>query len=100
MAANVSTDHGAETTRPAAGPSTLRRVTVVVGLILLPLGAVILAAAPPLHASGWAGAALVVGGAAVLTVGIGLVAAPVHAEHLRARRGADVGQDRSHGGRA
>ena len=70
MAANVSTDHGAETTPsgpadagrvPAVGPSTLRRVTVVVGFILLPLGAIILASAPLLHASGWTGAALVAG---------------------------------------
>ena len=59
-----------------AGPSTLRRGAVVVGLILLPLGAIILWSAPLLHANGWTGAGLVVGGASVLATGIGLVAAP------------------------
>ena len=108
MAANVSTDR-AETTPsgpahpgrvPAVGPSTLRRVTVVVGFILLPLGAIILACAPLLHASGWTGAALVLSGASVLAAGIGLVAAFAHAEHLRSRRGVDrLGQNRGHGGR-
>jgi hypothetical protein len=72
--------------RVAAGPSTLRRVSVVVGLILLPLGAIILTSAPLLHPTGWTAAALVVGGALVLTVGIGLVAAFAHAEHPRSRR--------------
>ena len=109
MAANVSTDRGAETTppvgaysgrAPAAGPSTWRRVTVVVGLILLPLGAIILTSAPLLHAIGWTGAALVLGGASVLAVGFGLVAAFAHAEHLRSRLGVDrLGQHRGHGGR-
>ena len=109
MAANLSTGRGAGTTPPvgahpgrlpAAGPSTLRRVTVVVGLIFLPLGAIILASAPLLHASGWTGAALVVGGASVLAVGLGLVAAFAHAEHLRSRRRVDrLGQNRGHGGR-
>ena len=53
MAANVSTNR-AETTAsgradagrvPAVGGSTLRRVTVVVGFMLLPVGAIILASA-------------------------------------------------------
>jgi hypothetical protein len=65
----------------------LRRVTVVVGLLLLPLGTFILTGGPLLHASGWTGAALVLSGALVLTLGIGLVAGPAHAEHLRLRRG-------------
>ena len=92
MAADVSTDRGAETVPPAradlepslpAGPSTPRRVAVVVGLILLPLGAIILWSAPLLHANGWTGAVLVLGGASVLATGIGLVATPAHAQHLR-----------------
>jgi hypothetical protein len=95
VAADVSTERGAETAPPAranlgrslpAGRSTLRRVAVVVGLILLPLGAIVLWSAPLLHANGWTGAALVVGGASVLTTGIGLVAASAHAEHLRSSR--------------
>ena len=108
MAANVSADR-AETTpsRPAhpgrvsaVGPSPLRRVTVVVGFILLPLGAIILACAPLLHARGWAGAALVLGGASVLTAGAGLVAAFAHAEHPRSRLRVDRrGRYRGHGGR-
>ncbi len=108
MAANVSTNP-AETTAPgradagrvpAVGSSTLRRVTVVVGFMLLPVGAIILASAPLLHASGWPAAVLVVGGASVLTAGIGLLAAPAHAEHLRSRRGGDrLGRSRGHGGR-
>ena len=108
MVANVSADR-AETTPsgradagrvPAVGTSTLRRVTVLVGFILLPVGPIILASAPLLHASGWPAAVLVVGGAAVLTVGIGLVAAAAHAEHLGSRQGVDrTGRSRGHGGR-
>jgi hypothetical protein len=108
MAANVSTDR-AETTPsgpahpgrvPAVGPSTPRRVTVVVGFVLLPLGAIILACAPLLHASGWTGAALVLSGASVLAAGIGLVAAFAHAEHPRSRVRVDrPGRHRGHGGR-
>src|SRR4051812_26470728 len=98
MVANVvkgrSTDAASRTgrsrTRAASvGPSTPRRVADVVGLLLLPLGAMILAGVPLLHASGWTGAALVMGGAAVLTAGIGLIAGPAHVEHLRTRRGVD-----------
>jgi hypothetical protein len=108
MAANVSTDR-AETTPsgpahpgrvPAVGPSTLRRVTAVVGFILLPLGASILACAPLLHASGGTGAALVLSGASVLAAGIGLVAAFAHAEHPRSRlRVNRSGRHRGHSGR-
>ena len=92
VVANVSTGRSVETASragsdhervPANGPSTLRRVMVVVGLILLPLGVIILASAPLLQANGWTGAALVLGGASVLAAGIGLVASPAHAEHLR-----------------
>jgi hypothetical protein len=107
MAANVPTDR-TETTQsgrahpgrvPAAGPSTPGRVAVVVGFILLPLGAIILASAPLLHASGWPAAALVVGGAAVLTAGIGLLTAPAHAARLRFRREVEhLGRSRGHGG--
>jgi hypothetical protein len=95
VAADVSTDRGAETVPPAranlgrslpADPSTPRRVAVVMGLILLPLGAIILWSAPLLHANGWTGAVLVVGGASVLATGIGLVAASAHAQHLRSSR--------------
>ena len=60
-----------------------------VGLVLLPLGAIILASAALLQASSWTGAAFVVGGALVLAAGIGLVAAPVHAVHLRSHRGVE-----------
>jgi hypothetical protein len=74
---------------PSAGTSRPRRVAVAVGLLLLPLAAMILAGVPLLHASGWTGAALVVSGASVLAAGIGLVAGPAHAEHLRTRRGID-----------
>ena len=59
------------------------------GLILLPLGAILLASAPLLRAGGWSGAALVLGGASVLAVGIGLVASPLHAAHLRSHREPD-----------
>ena len=95
MAANMSHSRSAETTSrigagpgrvPANGPSPTRQVTVVMGLVLLPLGAIILASAALLKASSWTGAALVVGGAVVLAAGIGLVAAPVHAVHLRSRQ--------------
>jgi len=57
----------------------------VVGVSLLPLAAMILAVVPLLHPSCWTAAALVVSGAAVLTAGIGLLAGPAHAEHLRTR---------------
>ena len=97
MTANMSTGRssgtasrtGAGTGRvPARGSSSVRRVGIVVGLIFLPLGAIILAGAPLLQAGGWTGATLVVGGASVLAVGIALVSAPAHAEHLRSRGGA------------
>ena len=95
MAANMSQSRSAEPTSrvgahpgrvPAIEPSPARQVTVVVGLILMPLGAIILASAALLQASNWTGAALVVGGALVLAAGIGLVAAPVHAVHLRSHQ--------------
>jgi hypothetical protein len=98
MVANVVKGRGTDgasragvfrTRAPSAGPSRPRRVAVVVGLLLLPLGAMIMAGVPLLHASGWTGAALVVSGASVLAAGIGLVARPAHAEHLRTRRGVD-----------
>jgi hypothetical protein len=104
MAANKSTGRRGETTSYAEadpervtvnGPSTPRRIAVVVGLILLPLGTVLLASAPLLRAGGWTGAALVLGGASVLAAGLGLIASPVHAEHLRSHRGGDrVGRNR------
>jgi hypothetical protein len=111
MATEASTERGGETipsvrAHPgrrvqAAGPSTPRRVAVVVGFILLPVGSIILASAPLLHPSGWTAAALVVGGASVLTVGIGLVTAYAHAEHPRARRECHrVGRNRGHCGKA
>jgi hypothetical protein len=98
MAANKSTGRRFETTSRAEadaqrvmanGPATARRITVVVGLILLPLGTIILVSAPLLRASGWIAAALVLGGASVLAAGIGLVASPAHAEHLRSHRAVD-----------
>jgi hypothetical protein len=78
----------------AIGPPARRSVTVVVGLVLLLLGTIALASAALLQASGWVGAGLVLGGASLLAVGVGLVSASAHAEHLRVRRGADgLGQD-------
>jgi hypothetical protein len=108
MAANESTGRSA-TTAPPAGPdpgqvptngaSTRRRISVVVGLLLLPMGAVVLACAPLLRASDWAGAVFVVAGTAALAVGIGLVSAPAHAEHVRSyRRTGRTGPDRGDGG--
>jgi hypothetical protein len=93
---------GADTGQsPAIAPSTGRSVAVVVGLILLPLGTIVLASVALLQASGWIGAGLVLGGASVLAAGIGLVSAPAHAEHLRVRRGVDrLGQDCGADGRA
>jgi hypothetical protein len=60
---------------------------VVVGVLLLPLAAIVLASAALLKAGGWTGAVLVLAGALLLTTGIGLVSAPAHAEHLARRRG-------------
>jgi hypothetical protein len=108
MAANVSTNR-AETT--ASGRVDAGRVPVGRqldstaghgrgGLHAPAGGRDHLASAPLLHASGWPAAVLVVGGASVLTAGIGLLAAPAHAEHLRSRRGGDrLGRSRGHGGR-
>jgi hypothetical protein len=70
----------AEERTGATVPSRARRTAVVVGLLLLPLAAIVLAAAPLLRPGGWTGAALVLAGALLLMVGIGLVSAP------RARR--------------
>ena len=95
MAANMSQSRSAEPTSrvgahpgrvPVIEPSPARQVTVVVGLILMPLGAIILASAALLQASSWTGAALVAGGASALAAGIGLVAVPVHAVHLRSHQ--------------
>jgi hypothetical protein len=72
---------------PSARRPTPRWVAVMAGLLLLPLGTILLTGVPLLHASGWTGAALVVSGASVLTAGMGLVAGPAHAEHVRSRRG-------------
>jgi hypothetical protein len=69
------------------GPSTLRRAVVVVGGLLLPLAAIVLVSAALLRAHGWTGATLVLVGALLLTVGIGLVSKPAHAEHLAVRLG-------------
>jgi hypothetical protein len=85
---------------PTAGPPPPRRVAVLVGLLLLPLGAIILAGVPLLHASGWTAAALVVSGASALTAGIGLVARPAHAEHLRTCLGVDRRRRNGRGGAA
>jgi hypothetical protein len=71
----------------AVGPSTLRRVAAVVGVLLLPVAAIVLAIAALLRPGGWAGAALVLAGALLLAIGIGMVSAPAHAEHLAAHRG-------------
>ena len=107
MVANESTGRTAGTAAPPGtdpgqvptnGASTRGRILAVVGLVLLPLGAIILACAPLLRASDWAGAAFVVGGTAVLAVGIGLVSAPAHAEHVRShRRTGRTGPDRGDG---
>jgi hypothetical protein len=69
------------------GPSTVRRAAVVVGWLLLPLAAIVLLAAALLRADGWSGAAIVLVGALLLTLGIALVSTPAHAEHLAARLG-------------
>ncbi|MDF3048965.1 MAG: hypothetical protein K0R87_603 [Pseudonocardia sp.] len=69
---------------PSAGPSTARRIGVVVGMLLLPLAAIVLASAALLRAGGWTGAGLILAGALLLAVGIGLLSTPAHAEHLAA----------------
>jgi len=60
-------------------------VGVVVGMLLLPLAAIVLVAAALLRADGWAGAALVLAGALMLAAGVGLVSTPAHAEHVASR---------------
>lgn len=91
----IEVDRRAMSTTAASAP---QRVRVVVGLILLPLGAIIFTSAALLQASGWAGAVLVVGGAAVLAAGVGLGSAPAHAEHLRSRRGVERPDESPRGG--
>jgi hypothetical protein len=71
----------------AIAPSAGRSLMVVLGLLLLSLGAIMLAIAGLLQVSGWLGAALVVGGASVLAAGVGLVSTLVHAAHSTRRRG-------------
>lgn len=68
-----------------ARPSTVQRAAVVVGWLLLPLAAIVLVGAALLRADGWSGAALVLLGALLLTVGIAALSRPAHAEHLAAR---------------
>jgi hypothetical protein len=67
------------------GPSTARRVAVVMGMLLLPLAAIVLTSTALLRAGGWTGALIVLVGAVLLTLGIALVSAPAHAEHLARR---------------
>jgi hypothetical protein len=54
-------------------------------MLLMPLAAIVLAAAALLRADGWAGAALVLAGALMLAAGVGLVSTPAHAEHVASR---------------
>ena len=70
---------------PAVDRLTLRQVTVVAGMLLMPLGVIVLASAAMLRVGGWTGAALVLAGTVLLAAGIGLVSAPAHARHLASR---------------
>ena len=71
---------------PAVERLTRRRqVTVVAGMLLMPLGVIVLASAAMLRVGGWTGAALVLAGTVLLAAGIGLVSAPAHARHLASR---------------
>jgi hypothetical protein len=55
-------------------------------VLLLPIAAIVVMSAALLHSDGWTGAALVLGGALLLTLGIGLLSVPAHEEHLATRR--------------
>ena len=70
---------------PAVERLTRRQVTVVAGMLLMPLGVIILGSAAMLRVGGWTGAALVLAGTLLLATGIGLVSAPAHARHLASR---------------
>ena len=70
---------------PAVERLTLRQVTVVAGMLLMPLAVIVLASAAILRVGGWTGAALVLAGTLLLATGIGLVSAPAHARHLASR---------------
>ena len=70
---------------PAVDRLTLRQVTVVAGMLLMPLAVIVLASAALLRMGGWTGAALVLAGTLLLATGIGLVSAPAHARHLASR---------------
>jgi hypothetical protein len=72
--------------RAAAVKRRAGRVGVAVGMLLMPLAAIVLGTAALLRADGWAGAALVLGGALMLAAGVGLVSTPAHAEHVALRR--------------
>ena len=70
---------------PAVERLTRRQVTVVAGMLLMPLGVIVLASAAMLRVGGWTGAALVLAGTLLLATGIGLVSAPAHVRHLASR---------------
>ena len=70
---------------PAVERPTLRQVTVVAGMLLMPLAVIVLASAALLRMGGWTGAALVLAGTLMLAIGIGLVSAPAHARRLASR---------------
>ena len=70
---------------PAVDRLTLRQVTVVAGMLLMPLAVIVLASAALLRMGGWTGAALVLAGTLMLAIGIGLVSAPAHARRLASR---------------
>lgn len=70
---------------PTVERLTLRQITVLAGMLLMPLAVIVLASAALLRVGGWTGAALVLAGTLLLATGIGLVSAPAHARHLASR---------------